>query len=135
MRQSPPDFYYAAPFSTKFTELPVLRPASRERFGLVSVEGGRSAFPPWRHHTMDALTAVEHIRAFNQRVMREGWALDGGIFYGNTLNFRAEDRPALLDFQRDVARTAPPGALALRGLRDFVRRRAEDDARRWLGAA
>lgn len=121
LRAGRPDLCFITPFSTKFTELPILEPEARARYGLVAPYAGQSAFPAWRHATMDAAEAIEHVERLYQTLAEEELALDGGAFYGGALHHRAEDHAALLRFQRAAFTRAAPWRTALGALRTLSR--------------
>ncbi|MCB9792080.1 MAG: radical SAM protein [Alphaproteobacteria bacterium] len=133
MRRSPPDFFFITPFSTKFPHVPVLEPESRARFGLLTHYDGWSAFPAWRHDTMDVLTACDHTRALTRRFMADGVALEAGIFYGRTLGFRAEMRDELLRFQAELVRYEDLSLKMAAQARVWSRKKSAAEIERVLG--
>ncbi|MCB9759911.1 MAG: radical SAM protein [Alphaproteobacteria bacterium] len=133
LAETPPDFCFVTPFSAKYVGIPILEPAAKARFGLVTHDASASSFPPWRHATMDAVEAVDHVRDLNLWMMRERIALEGGIFYRGALGFRAEDRDALLDFQRDLLGASPWLGRLMAGVRGWTRGKVETERRALLG--
>ena len=102
LAEGEPDFYYAAPFSVQLGDIPVMSAESRERFGLVA-NPEASSDRYWKHATMDCAEAVDHVVAFNERMMRGRHSLDASIVYPAISAYRrAEHREALLDWQYDA---------------------------------
>lgn len=127
-----PDFYFPATFSTRAYKVPILSAANRARFGLVTQTQLRTVAPYWRHATMSCEEAGNHVRALNDRVMREGVSLNAALFYPGILHYRPEQRPALLAYQRELALDSR----LLRWLFDranaWVDARLSRDVSRWL---
>jgi hypothetical protein len=132
LRASPPDLYYLGPFTTRVEGLPVMSPESRAQTGLVTLQGGRSSAPYWRHDTMSCTEVGRHMRWFNHAMMEERVALEGSLFYAGVLGYRASDRGPLLDFQRDLARGGHSIRAAARTAGAWVQRRLEGDVARLL---
>ena len=107
LKEAPPDLYYAAAFNTRFEGVPILQEKEAGRFGLETLRGGHSSIPYWRHSTMSSTDVAHWQRWFSRRMAEERVALDGMLFYGGFLGYRQDQRPALLDFQRDFYRGHP----------------------------
>ena len=129
-----PDFYYLAPFTTRVEGVPILSPASRERYGIETSQGITSSAPYWRHDTMSAAEVPAALHEHNRAIVESEASLDATLFYRVTVRYQPEDRPALLAFQRETARQAPwvRGGLRLAGR--WVQGRLERDLERVLGA-
>lgn len=134
LKQTPPDFYYAAPLNTRIEYIPMLSPESRARFGMTSAGGNRSSAPYWAHTTMSCIEVGDLLRWFHDRMTQQRVALEGTLFYPGILGFDAKDRDALLDFQRDVAMGHPMIRRVFKWLAGWARRRLERDVRRTLPA-
>jgi anaerobic magnesium-protoporphyrin IX monomethyl ester cyclase len=133
LRSHPPDFYFAGGFTTRMESMPVLQPSERRRHGLVTQGDGCSSAPYWRHATMSCADVPEHLRALNAAMIEERVALEGGLFYGTQLEYRASDRAALLDFQHDLLADSPTLRALARGLHSVLGRRLRSDLRKALG--
>lgn len=126
MRQAPPDFFFVAPFSVKSPLIPILSPSSRAEHGLVTDDDPTSAFPAWRHKTMDTLAAIEAADELTRWIMAEGLGLNAGMFFQGMLRYEAADRAELLTFQRETLGVGLGHRLSFGALRALTR---------WRGAA
>ena len=130
--ETQPDFYFPATFSTRAYGVPVLSAANRARFGLRTQSQLRTVAPYWRHATMSCVEVGGHVRALNDRIMREGVSLNAALFYRGLLGFRPEQRPALIEFQRSLTM----GIGVLRRLFDaanaVVDARMRAEVERWM---
>lgn len=134
VRATRPDFAYLAPFVTRIESVPVLSEASRRRFGLVTAGGLKSSAPYWRHDTMCSSELAERWLGFMRAVVREGCALDGGLFYRGMLGYeRARDREPLLAFQRDCLDAVSGMRRLLAPVHAYVQRRVDAGVRAQLG--
>jgi len=122
LRRHPPDFYFAGCFTTRMESMPVLQPESRARFGLVTHSDGASSAPYWRHDTMSCAEVPALLREINRTLIEERVSLEGSLFYGAQLEYRGEDREALLDYQRDLLRRHPLLRLAASGVQRLLNR-------------
>jgi len=127
-----PDFYFPATFSTRAFGVPVLNESNRARFDLRTQSQLRSVAPYWRHATMSCEEAGNHVRAMNDRVMRDGASLNAALFYPGILGYRPEQRPALLEFQRTLARRSGPLRWLFDRANAFIDRRLRADVARWI---
>lgn len=100
MEETPPDFYMLIPFSTRVAHVPILSAESRARFGLRTMDNRFTQAPYWDHATMTCREVGGLIRDFDRRVALGKRSLHAGVFYAGILNFRPEERPALLEFQK-----------------------------------
>lgn len=133
LRDAPPDVYYAAPFNTRVDKVPVMRPASRARTGLVTTVDGRSSAPYWRHASMSCTEVSRWIGWLHDHLRGERVALDGQLFYRGLLEYEpGREREALLDVQRDAWADAPWLHAAFRTAGRFVQGRLEADVARAL---
>ncbi|HHI92676.1 MAG TPA: radical SAM protein [Gammaproteobacteria bacterium] len=107
LKTSPPDFYYLAAFSTRAENVPVLKKKSRQKFGLHVAQKSYTTAPYWYHASMDCIEASNHIRNLNHRLMKERISLNAVLFYQGLMNFRNEDREALLNLQQNIAHKHP----------------------------
>jgi radical SAM superfamily enzyme YgiQ (UPF0313 family) len=103
LEATPPDFYFLATFSTRVAGVPILNPANRQRFGLRTDQNPHTVAPYWEHDTMSSMDVGNHVRQFNQRLMKNKIALNAPLFYGGMLGFEAAQRDALLAFQQQAA--------------------------------
>lgn len=133
LKDSPPDFYYPAPFNARVEYVPVLQPDSRVRYGIELANDGRSSQPYWRHATMCCSEVGAWYRRFNRELMQERIALHAGLFYDGILTFDARDREALLDFQADALARDRVFSQVFVPIHRWARRRLEDDVARQLG--
>ena len=134
VRETGPDFAYLAPFMTRIESVPVLSPASRERFGLVTAGGLASSAPYWRHDTMCSSELAERWSRFMRAMVHERCALDGGLFYQGTLGYeRGRDRDPLLAFQRDCLDALSGMRRLLAPVHAYVQRRVDAGVRAQLG--
>jgi radical SAM superfamily enzyme YgiQ (UPF0313 family) len=127
-----PDFYYLAPFTTRVEGVPILSPASRERYGIRTTQGITSSAPYWRHATMSAAEVPDLLRLHNAEIVEAEASLDATLFYRTSLRYRPEDGPALRAFQRATAGSAPWVRAGLRTVGRWVQRRLERDLARVL---
>ena len=134
LREARPDFAYPTPLTTRVETIPMLTPAGRAALGLRTAELGRSAAPYWRHATMSCEEAAHWQRSMLRWMIDDRVALDSSLFYQGMLSYRLEDREALLDFQRDVARAYPLLRRVFGAARYLAGRRLERDVERVLGA-
>jgi len=107
LKTSPPDFYYLAAFSTRAKSVPVLTAENRQRFGLNVAQESYTTAPYWYHASMDCITAANHIRELNHRLMKERISLNAMLFYQGLIHFRSKDREALLALQQSIAHKHP----------------------------
>ncbi|MGH9723182.1 MAG: B12-binding domain-containing radical SAM protein [Bryobacteraceae bacterium] len=126
MRAHPPDFYFLATFSTRATGVPVMNEYNRRRFDLRTVADLKTAAPYWSHRTMTCGEAGNHVRELHRRLMREGVSLNAALFFDRMLDFRPEDRAALLARQQTMAHR-PVLAKVFDRLNRFVDRRIASD--------
>ena len=56
---------------------------------------------------MSCADVGNHVRALDRRLMSDGVALNGVLFYRGMLGYDAAQRPALLEFQKRVAGRHP----------------------------
>lgn len=135
LKAAPPDIYYAAAFNTRFENAPILDAEMARGFGLVSVRGGRSSAPYWKHQTMNSSEVSRWTRWFNQKMASEEIALDGGLFYGGLLKYDVNLREDLLRFQRDYHLHQGNIRRAFARLDRWVQRKLDADHERLLGVA
>jgi anaerobic magnesium-protoporphyrin IX monomethyl ester cyclase len=102
MRSHPPDFFFLAPFSTRATGVPLLSEANRARFQLETTNHLRTGAPYWRHGSMSSVEMGNHLRDLHRAIMSEGLSLHGALYYHRMLDYRPEERGALIDQQRRI---------------------------------
>lgn len=103
LHSTKPDMYYAALFSTRVENVPILSSENRERFKLETISGSSSSAPYWKHQTMDSVTACHLIEKFNDKMMNNMVSLEASLFYEGFLGYQRSQRAQLLAYQRDVA--------------------------------
>jgi len=103
LEATPPDFYFLATFSTRVAGVPLLEPDNRRRFSLEAMPNLYSMAPYWRHGTMSCAEVGNHVRELDRRLMRGKVSLNAALFYQGMLNYNANQRDTLLDFQQRVA--------------------------------
>lgn len=133
LTEAPPDVFWAAAFNTRFEQAPILDHAEAARFGLVTLRGGCSPIPYWRHDTMSSSEVCGHTRHLSRRLALEGVALDGAIFYGGLLGYEPAQRADLLAFQRDAYAHHAALRAAFRGLDRWAHRHVVRDIERLFG--
>ncbi|MBK9365174.1 MAG: radical SAM protein [Deltaproteobacteria bacterium] len=126
LKEAPPDFFFVAPFSVKSPLIPILSEKSRAEHELVTDSDPTSAFPAWRHRTMNTLDAIEHADALTRWIMAEGLGLNAGMFFQGMLRYDAQERDVLLRFQRETLDVGPGHRLGFGAMRRVTR---------WRGAA
>jgi hypothetical protein len=126
LQRAPPDFFFVAPFSVKSPLIPILSAKRRAEHGLVTDDDPTSAFPAWRHNTMNTLDAIEHADALTRWIMAEGLGLNAGMFFQGMLHFNPQDRDVLLRFQRETLDVGLGHRLGFGAMRALTR---------WRGAA
>ena len=102
LESTPPDFYFLATFSTRVAGVPLLRPENKGRFGLRVLDNPYTMAPYWEHATMSCVDVGNYVRALDQRLMANRVALNAVLFYPGMLDYRPEQREALLDRQKSV---------------------------------
>lgn len=102
MRNHPPDFYFLATFSTRVANVPVLNPANRQRFGLVTMENERTVSPYWKHDSMDCLEATKHQWLLSEKLIANKVSLDAAIFYKGILRYDPALRADMLQYQKQA---------------------------------
>jgi anaerobic magnesium-protoporphyrin IX monomethyl ester cyclase len=132
LRESPPDFYYLATFSTRAAGVPVLNPVNRKRFGLETADNSYCMAPYWQHASMSCTDVGNHVRRLNNRLMRERVSLNATLFYSGLLNFQPTDREALLDFQQRVSESHSLMRAFFNMAHRWVDKRLQKDVRRWF---
>jgi hypothetical protein len=106
-----------------------------QSFDLVSVRGGKSSAPYWKHQTMSSSEVSRWTRWFNQKMALEKIALDGGLFYGGLLSYTQQMREQLLAFQLDFHLEHGKLRSAFARLDRWVQKKLDEDEERLLGAA
>jgi radical SAM superfamily enzyme YgiQ (UPF0313 family) len=127
MRRHPPDFFFLAPFSTRATGVPLLSAANRERFQLETTTHLRTGAPYWRHRTMSAVEMANHLRSKHTAILQEGLSLHAALYHHRLLDYRPEERPALLAQQRRITSTPAITRWLFNGVNAFVDRRLTAD--------
>ena len=125
LKAAPPDFFFVAPFSVKSPLIPILSEKSRAEHELVTDSDPTSAFPAWRHRTMDTLDAIEHADALTRWIMAEGLGLNAGMFFQGMLRYDGQERDVLLRFQRDTLDVGVGHRLGFGAMRRLTRWRGE----------
>ena len=121
LTRAPPDFFFVAPFSVKSPLIPILSASSRAEHGLVTDDDPTSAFPGWRHKTMNTLDAIEHADTLTRWIMAEGLGLNAGMFFQGMLSFNPQDREVLLRFQRETLKMSVGHRLGFGAARALTR--------------
>jgi anaerobic magnesium-protoporphyrin IX monomethyl ester cyclase len=127
LRSHSPDFFFLAPFSTRATGVPLLSDANRARFQLETTNHLRTGAPYWRHRTMSSLEMGNHLRSLHRSIISEGISLHGALYYHRLLDYRPEERSALLEQQRRISKNSPIVSLVFDCLNAFVDARLADD--------
>jgi len=136
LRDTRPDFAFATPFTARVPFVPVLSPAGRARFGLVTYGGASSSSPYWRHATMSAADVGPLWRELHRRLAEQRVTLDPSLFYGAMFSYRRDrHRAALLDYQRDALIASPWVSAAFLPLRWWSLARLRRDLGRRLPVA
>lgn len=99
-----PDMYYAALFSTRVENVPILSRENRLKFKLETMSGSSSSSPYWQHETMNSIEACRLMEEFNDKMMLNKVSLEASLFYEGFLGYVRDQRNLLLDYQYDVAR-------------------------------
>lgn len=107
IKTAQPDFYFLATFSIRVDGVPVLNPVNRARFGLKTMNNPFTFAPYWTHNTMSCSEVGNHVRKLSRDIMLSKSSLEGAVFYGGIMHYRPEDRPALLDYQYQLATRYP----------------------------
>jgi anaerobic magnesium-protoporphyrin IX monomethyl ester cyclase len=107
LRNHPPDFFFLAPFSTRATGVPLLTEANRARFWLQTTHHLRTGAPYWRHGTMSCLEMGNELRDLHRAIVTERISVDGALFHHRLLDYRPDERVALLDQQVRIAKNSP----------------------------
>jgi radical SAM superfamily enzyme YgiQ (UPF0313 family) len=107
LNTNPPDIFHVYTLSIRAEGLPVLADANRTRFSLETHDDGRTAQPYWRHDSMSCNDAVDYARWLRSSLMQQQVALDGTLFYANSLDWNINHRKSLLEFQKDVVTRHP----------------------------
>lgn len=102
LKQAKPDMYYAALWSTRVENVPIMNKVNREKFEIESLSGFNSSAPYWKHKTMSSPEACHLVADINKRVMSEKISLDASLFYQGFLDYNRSMRDDLLDFQYDL---------------------------------
>jgi dipeptidyl aminopeptidase/acylaminoacyl peptidase len=102
LRSHPPDFFFLAPFSTRATGVPMLSAENRARFELQTVDHLRTGAPYWRHRTMSSVEMGNHLRDLHRTIMSEGISLHAAVYHHRLLDYRPDERAALLEEQRKI---------------------------------
>lgn len=102
LKRNPPDIFHIYPLAIRAEGLPLLDPSNKSRFALETFDDGRTAQPYWRHQTMCCNEAIDQARWLRNRLMSEGVALEGALFYANSLNWNRSDHRDLLEFQKSL---------------------------------
>lgn len=127
VRNHPPDFFFLAPFSTRATGVPMLSDANRARFQLETTNHLRTGAPYWRHRTMSPVEMGNHLRTLHRSIMSDGISLHGALYYHRLLDYRPEERAALLDQQRGIAKNSRLVSTIFDRLNAFIDARLADD--------
>ena len=127
LRSHPPDFFFLAPFSTRATGVPLLSDANRARFQLETTNHLRTGAPYWRHRTMSSLEMGNHLRDLHRSIMNEAISLHGALYYHRLLDYRPDERAALLNQQRGISKNSPVVSWVFDRLNTFVDARLVDD--------
>lgn len=98
-----PDMYYAALFSTRIENVPILSKENRERFGLDTMSGSSSSAPYWKHETMNSVRACQLLEEFNDKMIANKVSLEASLFYQGFLGYDRREREMLLEYQQDLA--------------------------------
>ena len=112
-----------------------MEPQRAHGHGLVVSDDGRTPQPYWRHDTMSCSEVVEQARWLKRSMMEGRVALEGVLFFSNTLEWNRDDRSALLDFQYDLVSRHPVVSWLGDQTRGWVQRRLARDVGRALPAA
>lgn len=104
---NPPDIFHVYTLSIRAEGLPVLAAANRTRFSLEIHDDGRTAQPYWRHESMSCNNAVDYARWLRISLIQQQVALEGTLFYANSLDWNINHRKPLLEFQKDVVTRHP----------------------------
>ena len=128
LESSPPDFYFLATFSTRVAGVPLLQLENKQRFGLQVMDNLYSMAPYWRHNSMSCTEVGDHVRALDQRIMRNKVALNASLFYPWILAYSPRLRDSLLHLQQRVADKHPALTAAFDLLNRWVNQRLENDA-------
>jgi anaerobic magnesium-protoporphyrin IX monomethyl ester cyclase len=120
LRNHPPDFFFLAPFSTRATGVPLLTDANRERFQLVTANHLRTGAPYWRHRTMSCLEMANDLRELHRTILSERISLHGALFHHRLLDYRQDERAALLDQQSRISKNSRLAAWMFDRLNAFV---------------
>ena len=107
LRNHPPDFFFLAPFSTRAIGVPLLTDANRVRFRLETANHLRTGAPYWRHRTMSCLEMGNELRDLHRAIVRDRISLDGTLFHHRLLDYRPDERPALLEQQTRMLTHSP----------------------------
>ncbi len=130
IKNTKPDFFFIATFSTRAAGVPILSNENRKKFGIWIDENVFSVSPYWDHATMSASEVGSRVRNLQLRFMREKLSLNAFAFYSGMLGYKIEDREALLDFQAESVKkyTWMPKVFELAV--SFIEKRIEKDIQR-----
>ena len=132
MRSHPPDFFFLAPFSTRATGVPMLSAVNRERFQLETTNHLRTGAPYWRHRTMSSAEMGNHLRSLHRALMSEKIALHAALYHHRVLDYRPDERAALLEEQRQISAGTRPQRWLFDRLNAFVDKRLATDVEQCL---
>ena len=94
--------------------VPLLNAENRQRFALEAMANLHSMAPYWRHRTMSCADVGNHVRALDRRLMSNGVALNGVLFYRGMLGYEPAQRAGAAGIPTRIAGRHP---LVLRRLR------------------
>jgi radical SAM superfamily enzyme YgiQ (UPF0313 family) len=134
LRHHPPDFFFLAPFSTRATGVPLLTDANRERFQLATANHLRTGAPYWRHRSMSCVEMGAALRDLHRAILSERISLHGALFNHRLLDYRPEERAALLDQQSSITKNSPVAARIFDRLNAIVDSRLARDVAACLPA-
>lgn len=134
LRHHPPDFFFLAPFSTRATGVPLLTDANRERFQLATANHLRTGAPYWRHRSMSCVEMGTALRDLHRAILSERISLHGALFNHRLLDYRPEERAALLDQQSSITKNSPVAARIFDRLNAIVDSRLARDVAACLPA-
>lgn len=99
LKNSPPDFFFIATFSTRVPGVPILLDENKAKYSLVTMENAYTVSPYWKHETMDCTQAADYSRWLMRELIENKVSIDAMSFYKNILRFKPEFREDLLRIQ------------------------------------
>ncbi|MEM7179502.1 MAG: radical SAM protein [Spirochaetota bacterium] len=133
LKESQPDFYFLALFSTRVTSVPILNPSNRKKFGISVMENRHSMAPYWTHASMSCLEAMNHLRSLDHKLMKNQISLNAALFYRYMSDFDLSYRDALLKQQKYIIERPKKLRRLFDKANAWIDKHLEKDLSQWQG--